>query len=212
MIPTRTYRGKDAQTRRAERRRRMLDAALEEFGTNGYAATSVAAVCRRSGLSSRQFYEVFDNRESLLRTLYDEIQRAAQEHVLAVVSAARAHDGGPAAFVDAGVAGFLDYYERDPRLVRVCFIEVIGVSAEFERHRNDARRRWAQRLAGLADAVAEQGLVPRRDYVLDWLVFLGAVNAAVVERTIDPAIGIDSLRAVLTRMITPGVLGTPPVQ
>ena len=44
----RTYAGVDAKTRRAVRRSQLLDAALDSFGTLGFAASSVKEILRRA--------------------------------------------------------------------------------------------------------------------------------------------------------------------
>ena len=42
--------------RRLSPRARLLDAALELFGTAGYEATSIGALCREAKVSTRDFY------------------------------------------------------------------------------------------------------------------------------------------------------------
>lgn len=67
----RRWRGKTADERRKERRDLLVEAGVELFGTNGYAKTSVKAVCDEAGLTERYFYEAFDDREDLLSGIYD---------------------------------------------------------------------------------------------------------------------------------------------
>src|ERR687894_2513842 len=81
----RRYGGRAAEERRAERRRRLLDAATELFGTRGYAATTIEALYTEARLAPRHFYEQFPGREQLLRAVYDE----TIEHVAAAVADAR---------------------------------------------------------------------------------------------------------------------------
>ena len=85
MTQQRTYGGQAVADRARQRRERFLDAAVELFGTHGYAATSVPQVCKAAGLSSRQFYQEFSDREDLLRTLYDRVQDKTMERVAGVV-------------------------------------------------------------------------------------------------------------------------------
>ncbi len=51
----------------------MLDAGLELFGTIGYAATSLTALCAAGNVSPRHFYDLYPGREQLLADLYDEL-------------------------------------------------------------------------------------------------------------------------------------------
>ena len=65
----RPYRGISADERRASRRARLLDAALEEVGERGMAGTTMTAVCARAGLTERYFYESFADRDEMLRAV-----------------------------------------------------------------------------------------------------------------------------------------------
>ena len=68
---SRTWRGQTIEERQAERRDRLIEAGIELFGTQGYAATSVKAICTEAGLTERYFYETFNDREDLLSEVYD---------------------------------------------------------------------------------------------------------------------------------------------
>jgi AcrR family transcriptional regulator len=74
----RRYGGKTATERRDERRERLLDAGLELFGTDGFAAVTIEALCAEAGLNPRYFYEQFATREELLGAVYE-------RHVVAVL-------------------------------------------------------------------------------------------------------------------------------
>jgi AcrR family transcriptional regulator len=73
VAPVRPWRGVSATERTAERRERLIEAALEVFATRGYSASTVRDVCREAGLTERYFYESFRNREALLAALADRI-------------------------------------------------------------------------------------------------------------------------------------------
>jgi AcrR family transcriptional regulator len=68
-VKARSY---DASRRRAharERRERVLDSAWEEFRRQGYAATTVATVARRAGVSEETVYKSFGGKSGLVREL-----------------------------------------------------------------------------------------------------------------------------------------------
>ncbi|MFF9765446.1 TetR/AcrR family transcriptional regulator [Streptomyces sp. NPDC014636] len=50
---------------RADRERQIIDMAVEEFGTHGYAGVSVVAVARRAGISKPLVYSYFDSKDGL---------------------------------------------------------------------------------------------------------------------------------------------------
>src|SRR5215212_10332014 len=90
LTPVRRWRGRSASERTAERRERLIEAALEVFGSRGYSASTVRDVCREAGLTERYFYESFPNREALLGALADRIV----DDSLEAVAAALADPGG----------------------------------------------------------------------------------------------------------------------
>ena len=52
------------------RRKEILDAAFLEFSTKGYAGASMEAIARRARASKQTLYAWFENKETLLNTLF----------------------------------------------------------------------------------------------------------------------------------------------
>src|SRR3712207_8512162 len=50
--------------------------------------TSVDAVCRSAGVTKRNFYEIYDNREDLFVDLYDRVSASIRDEVAAAAAAA----------------------------------------------------------------------------------------------------------------------------
>lgn len=195
------------QDRRRDRRRRFCESGVELFGTQGYAATSVAAVCKHASLSSRQFYEEFDDREHLLRTVYDDAEDAASAAVIEAVGVALPVATTIEEVLEAGIEAFVAHFSDDPRLTRICFIEAVGVSPAFEEHRSQRRERWGQSLNAIADAGVERGLLESGTDPLLWTGFIGAVNAVIVAQVNSAELtSADTLR-VMRALLRPGVLG-----
>ncbi len=205
MNDSRVYGGQAVADRRADRRRRFLAAAVELFGTTGYAGTAVPQVCRAAGLSTRQFYQEFSDREDLLRTLYDELQDRAMAQVadatLAAITAGRSLNK----VLDAGIRAFLTAY-TDPRHTRISFVEVVGVSPAFEDHRHASRARWGELLSSAVAAAGDRGLAVSTVSELQWTAFIGAVNAVVVVRALDPSLHEEELLQAISSVLRPGVL------
>ena len=82
----RTYGGRSADERHALQRRRFLDAGLELFGTIGFRATTVRALCREAGLTDRYFYKNFDHMEACLIAVYTEAIAALERKVVAALA------------------------------------------------------------------------------------------------------------------------------
>ena len=107
----------------------MLAAGLDMFGTQGYAGTTVDAVCRQAAVSTRNFYEEFDNRLDLLVAV---AERIAAQAFTAWTTGPPAPPGPrrPVAGVRARVAALVHALVDDPRVGRVAFVESLAIDAE----------------------------------------------------------------------------------
>jgi AcrR family transcriptional regulator len=171
----RRYGGKTASERRAHRREQLLDAGLQLFGTQGYAATTIEALCGRAGLNPRYFYEQFRGREQLLGAVYE-------RHVRQVLSVVRAaiDDAGDdrAARLASGLRAFVEATLDDELGARVNYFEMVGVSPELDVSRRRVLGDYAELIAaeapdgiGVVDTrMAAVALVGATDgLIIDWL-------------------------------------------
>lgn len=110
--------------RRQARRAALLGAALELFGTQGYANTTIEELCRSAYVSTRNFYEEFPSRSAVLTALAVQIG----ENVIAAFLEVEVPPGPNAAArqVQAGVAMLVQMMVDDPRLARVAFVETMA--------------------------------------------------------------------------------------
>ncbi len=120
--PTRWV-GLPAEDRRSERRALLLDAALELLGTEGWAGTTVRAVCQEARLNPRYFYESFEDLDALLVAVYD---RLVEQLGAEVVAAAEAAGDDPRAQVRASLACIVRFVADDRRRGRVLYVEALG--------------------------------------------------------------------------------------
>ncbi|MFF2087837.1 TetR/AcrR family transcriptional regulator [Nocardia sp. NPDC058176] len=183
----RRYSGRTPAERVGQRRTALLAAALELFGTQGYAAGSVKQLCGLAGLTERYFYESFSDREACLAALYDELAGRLEERTQEALRAS-----GPSLdeLIGAGLGGFIGYLTEDPRRARVVLIEVVGVSAAMEQRRHAVLRDYAELVAGLWSSARARPL-PERER-LTCIALVGGVNHLLVDwlldgRTHDPA-------------------------
>ena len=151
--PTRVYRGVPAAKRQADRRRRLMAAALDLMGSEGWSATSVRAVCQRAGLSTRFFYESFPDLDELAVAVFDEELEKVTARVLSAVAAATAAaPQDTRSQMEAGVRTLVVELTDDPRLARLAFVEALG-SEPLMRRRLDTMRTYSEIIAGQARAV-----------------------------------------------------------
>ncbi|AZM58440.1 MULTISPECIES: TetR/AcrR family transcriptional regulator [unclassified Streptomyces] len=205
--PSGRYAGKSAEERKAERRRRFLDAALELFGAGpGYRSTTVAALSEAAGLSTRQFYEEFRNLEDVLAVLHLQVNDRAEAAVLAAAADAA---GTPLPErADAIFRAYAADVTGDPRRIRITFVEIIGVSPRLEEQRLARRAQWVELICAEARAAAARGEAAPRDYRLAATGFIGSVNgllhdwsAGWVEATLDEV--VDELVGQLLGILRP---------
>jgi AcrR family transcriptional regulator len=180
-MPTATgrrYAGRAADERRAERRRRLMDAAVELFGTRGYAATTIEALYSEARLAPRHFYEQFAGREQLLRAVYDETIAAVAD---AVAAARRTAPTDVEGRVRAVLTAFAGAMLSDPRRARIAYLEVPGTSRSLERHASRVVRGFAGVVEEEARAGATRGVLPDRDYALTAMLLVGGTNAILLD-------------------------------
>jgi AcrR family transcriptional regulator len=128
--PPRRSRTGTLAERQQRRREAMLAAGLDLFGTKGYTATRVDEVCRQASVSTRNFYEEFDNRLDLLVAVGD--------RVAATVFTAWTTAGGPG--LRARVSALVHALVDDPRVARVAFVELLQVDPAAGRTRHETTR------------------------------------------------------------------------
>lgn len=112
----RAYGGVDGDERRADRRRRLLEAAVDLMAEGGPATVTVTGTCKRAGLTARYFYEHFPNRDALVAAIVDAESEAIITVALAAVAAA---GGGPQDRGEVAIGALLDAFTADPRAARI---------------------------------------------------------------------------------------------
>ncbi|GAA1977551.1 TetR/AcrR family transcriptional regulator [Amycolatopsis minnesotensis] len=131
-MPTggRTWGGTTLDDRKATRREQLVEAALDLLGTEGSAAVSVRAVCRRAKLTERYFYESFADREELVLAVYEFVGDRARKALVHAVAAAPADERAKA---KAAVHAFVELIVDDPRQGRVLLLAPLTDPALSER-------------------------------------------------------------------------------
>jgi AcrR family transcriptional regulator len=176
-VSGRTYAGVSASDRDARRRRQLLDAGLELFGTAGYRATTVRQLCREARVSDRYFYEQFDSTEDLLLAVYDECTARLEQAALAALGD-RGDEVGDLA--RRGLDAFLALVEDDPRVARVVWFEVLGISARVESTYLARMQGFGHLMIGVLSEREDAATLPDEIRELMASAAVGAVSHAVV--------------------------------
>jgi AcrR family transcriptional regulator len=176
---SRMYRGVDTEQRRAERRERLLEAALDEFTTRGYHKTKIADLCARAGVSTRNFYEKFASKEALLLELHAHINTLAMQRMLPVLDSLG--DADTLTRITTLVDAFVKAVTSDPRYPRLNYVEAPGISQAMERQHQLWFTRYVEFITAECDRAASAGLAPVRDYRLTAVALVGAATGLVRE-------------------------------
>jgi AcrR family transcriptional regulator len=204
----RRYAGRAPEERRTARRERLVEAAQDLFGTDGYMKTPIEKLCAHAGVATRHFYEEFDSREALLKFTYDRIIGHTRTAVLKALD-----DAGedPRRRVFASIDAFLRAYLDDPRRGRIACIEIVGVSAALETHRRDVIVSFAGIIAAESERAARAGLLPKRNFMLSSIAMAGAVNELAIECLIrKPAPAFEAVRDELVALFIARMEGASP--
>jgi AcrR family transcriptional regulator len=173
---TGVYAGVPAEQRRADRGERLLEAALESLGTQGWQATSVRGICEQASLNARYFYESFSGLDELLIAVFDRIVDDTVQSILDALQQAPATAKDQALAV---VAAFVHTTTDDPRKARVAFIEAFGTEA-LMRRRLDRLQDFADLVAALALQLHQvDGLTPTDAAINAQMISGGLIEAII---------------------------------
>jgi AcrR family transcriptional regulator len=192
-----------AAERREERRGRLLDAGLELFGTRGYAATTIEALCAAARLNPRYFYAEVDSREALLRAVYDRHVEEVRQAVLAAIAAA---PPDPRRRMRVALRAFIDGSLADERAARVNYFEMVGVSRELEGRRREVLGAYADLVAGQIAATEPPILPPGADLRMSAVALVSATDGLIIDALARPEEpDRDAMIATLTELFTAGI-------
>ncbi|NUU21646.1 MAG: TetR/AcrR family transcriptional regulator [Streptomycetaceae bacterium] len=178
-----------SRTRRTQQERSgattadLLAAARELFATEGYAATSLDAVCLRAGVSKGALYHHFRNKEALFHAVY-----AAEEARIAEAVAAAYLAVAPQDLWDAVYEGCKAYLVMclDPGVQRITLLDApgaLGVEAVDEVTALCVKQMYI----GVKRAIEGGRIAPRPVEPLARLLFGGLSEAAkTIGRSPDP--------------------------
>ncbi len=173
----RAYRGQSPSARLADRRRRLLDAGLDSFGTVGYFGASIEALCAAAQVSNRSFYEHFDSKEELLLAVYDELLEDLRARVLTALGRRQTEFATGAR---DGLHAFVDALIEDDRKAHVVIVGLIGVSERCERRRREALRTFAD---VIADGIRtfDPGIAAARNLPVLAMALVGATIEVLID-------------------------------
>ena len=133
-----------------EKRRRILKAAIQTFGRNGFHEARVAEIASEAGVAEGTVYLYFRNKEDLLGVVFDE----TMDGVLAEARGIAASEGTAAAKLERLVQLHLSFLSADRDLASVFQIELRRSARLVERF---SRSKLVEYLR-LLDVVLQEGI------------------------------------------------------
>ena len=135
--------GKAPRTARGERTlRKILDAALEEFGEKGFADGSIVGITSRARVALGTFYTYFDSKEAVFRELVRDMSAQVRDHVAPILADASDTLDGEGLALES----FLDFVRKHREVYRIIdeaeFVDPEG----FKKHYVTTAERIAARL------------------------------------------------------------------
>lgn len=160
QVARRRYGGKSAEQRRAERRAQLVEAALEIWQEQGWAAVTMRGVCAHAGLTDRYFYESFTDRDALLGTVWDLMRDETLSMLLDTLVPVA--DRSALEQLRVALAAVVRHIAEEPARAQIIFGDHAG-SAILEQRRRDTVQMATDLMIGMAgqflrDDVDEQEL------------------------------------------------------
>ncbi|MFZ1153295.1 MAG: TetR family transcriptional regulator [Solirubrobacteraceae bacterium] len=182
-------------------RRRLLLAMQELAGEVGLAGATVGQVCKRSRMSRRTFYELFDSRDDCFLAAFEQALEQIGRRVLPVCE----QGGRWRDRVRAGLEALLRVFDEQPQLARLCVVETLtGGPVVLARRREILDALAVVVEEGRGEARAGSGPPP-----LTAESTVGGALAVIHARLLDPDTGsLTRLVPALTGMIVFPYLGS----
>jgi AcrR family transcriptional regulator len=140
--------GKAPRTARGERTlRKILDAAIDEFGERGFSEGSIVGITQRARVALGTFYTYFDSKEAVFSALVDDMSAQVRDYVYPVFEGAVDDLDGER----RALAGYLRFVVDHKEVYRIIdeaeFVDPAGFRAHYESSAN----RIAARLRAATD-------------------------------------------------------------
>lgn len=136
----------------ASQRGRMLEAMAEAVAEKGYAATTVADVIARAGVSRKTFYEQFRDKEDCFLAAYD----AGVELLLETLRTSGVESMDPLEGARARTRAYLETLAAEPAFARTFLIEVAAAGPAALARREAVHDRFAALLREQIEAARKE--------------------------------------------------------
>lgn len=169
--------GLPAELVERNQRERLIAAMAEACSEGGYAATSVAEVARRAGVSTASFYRQFKDRGECMLASFEELFGRLIEEV----ERACAGEGDSEEKARAGVRTAASLLAADPPTAQLLTLEIAAVGSDGARLQHAA----IERLAALLREARQPGTAASPLFPTPEWIAVTAMVALVVKRVAE---------------------------
>jgi AcrR family transcriptional regulator len=113
----------------AEKRRKILDAAIRVFARQGFHSARVSDIAAEAGVAYGLVYHYFDSKDQMLNELFTE----RWSLLLEAIRQADAELESPREKLEAAAGFIIESYKHDPELMKVIIVEVTRAANSFGR-------------------------------------------------------------------------------
>lgn len=146
----RRYGGLSAQERTHQRREKLLNAAVQVFGTLGLRKATIRDICHEARLAERYFAEHFNSASEA----YEAVFKLLSQHALMATSSAMANASlNTAELARAGLRAFLHFVQEDPRRAQILLVDASSYWRHVTIHSNPELNQHAKAMARLAGLI-----------------------------------------------------------
>jgi len=182
------------------RRRRIAEAALFLFATDGYNATSVEEIVERAKMSKSAFYEFFTSKEDCFRELLAQEGGALIHDVLARAATGRDHHER----LRFGITAFVRSCFERSSVARLLIVESVGLSEGVDKVRHELQAQFADAVGEeVRHATLHDPFYADKDPRVFGRAVVGAVSDAVGYYLTHPGMDADYLADSLCRIFAP---------
>ena len=153
-VSPRPYGGVSAAERQAQRRERLIEAAYDVFGRDGYRNTTMRLICAQARLTERYFYEHFANVDEVFLAVH---KRTSAEVGAEIIARVMATPDDPVEQTRAGLRAFFEYIKADRRRSQILLLDAVtagltnprNLNAKVSQYTEFLKQRFKKRYPGL---------------------------------------------------------------
>ena len=165
---------------REQKRRFILEAAVDAFGAKGFHAVTVKDIAERAGIAHGTFYLYFKDKNDVYRELSLELQSRITEVILPGGTAGAPAEGTDVTtLVRHRLAGLARLFEREAGLARVFVYRAPGTDPEFDEQRRGFVRDLTDGIAAVLRAGADRGVFRRHDPRVAAMCLVGSIDMVI---------------------------------